>query len=134
MGIINLLTGGGLAKTVDSIGNAFDKTFTSDEERAQAEAVLTKLKQQPHILQAMANNIAASHTSWFVAGGRPFILWVSGLNLFQLGIAVLWFDKIPPEWYIDMTTTITLGVLGLYGTMRSVEKIKKMHNERKDNE
>lgn len=113
-----------IAGTATAFGDAFDKLFTSDEERAQGEAVITKLKQQPHIMQAMTNKIAAGHKSWFVAGGRPFILWVCGFNLAQMGIAVTWFNSTPPEWYVDMTSTITLGVLGLYGTMRTVEKIK----------
>ena len=120
----NKFVGGGVAEPVKAIGDAFDKLFTSDEERAQGEAVLTKLKQQPHILQAMANNIAAGHKHWFVAGGRPFVLWVCGFNLAQLGVAITWFNVIPPEWFVDMTTTITLGVLGLYGTMRTYEKVR----------
>lgn len=114
-----------IAETVGAVGDTFDKLFTSDEERAQGKAVLAKLKQEPHLIQAMTNKIASGHSHWFVAGGRPFILWVCGLNLLQIGIAALWLERTPAEWYIDMTTTITLGVLGLYGTMRTVEKIKK---------
>jgi hypothetical protein len=113
-----------ISETVDAVGGAFDDLFTSDEERMKAQGVLDKLKMQPHIMQAMANKIAAGHTNWFVAGGRPFILWVCGLNLLQMGVGATWFKITPPEWYVDMTTTITLGVLGLYGSMRTYEKVK----------
>lgn len=113
-----------VATTVTAVGNAFDGLFTSDEERAQGQAILAKLKQEPHLIQAMTNKIAAGHKHWFVAGGRPFILWVCGLNLLQMGVGAIWLSVTPPQWYVDMTTTITLGVLGLYGTMRTVEKVK----------
>ena len=119
-----------LEGTTKALFDGVDKVFTSDEERAQGRATIEKIVQQPHILQAMANNIAASHNSWFVAGARPFILWVCGLNLLQLGIAATWFKLTPPQWYVDMTATITLGVLGLYGTMRSIDKRLKVKQDK----
>lgn len=64
------------AKTVDAIGGAIDKIFTSDEERANAHYALERLKQRPDELQAAINQVEAAHPSLFVAGWRPGAGWV----------------------------------------------------------
>lgn len=113
----------GIAEPVDAVGNAFDKIFTSDEERLQAQAVLDKIKQKPELLKEEIIKLQAQHKSLFVAGARPFLVWVSGINLAQLGIAVVWFGKPVAEWYADASVTAFLGALGLYGAMRTTEKV-----------
>jgi len=113
----------GIAEPVDAIGNAFDKIFTSDEERLEAQVILDKIKQKPELLKAEIIKLQTQHKSLFVSGARPFLVWVAGINLSQLGIGVLWFDKIVPEWYADASVTAFLGALGLYGAMRTGEKI-----------
>ena len=42
----------GAAAPIDAVGTALDKLFTSDDERKQAEIVMERLRQQPHVLQA----------------------------------------------------------------------------------
>lgn len=81
MNFITKLLGGSIAEPIDAIGNAFDKIFTSDEQRAKGKYVLEKLRQQPAILQAEINKIEAAHRSIFVAGWRPYIGWTCGLGL-----------------------------------------------------
>src|SRR5690606_20274242 len=80
MGILSKLLVSPAVDVVSAIGNVFDKLFTTDAERAQAEAVLLKLRQEPAILQAEINKIEAAHRSLFVAGWRPFIGWVCGFG------------------------------------------------------
>jgi len=76
-GIVNVDVGG----VVEGVFSGLDGLFTSKEEKLQAKQLLTETMQQPHILQAMANIEAAKHTNWFVAGGRPALLWICGAAL-----------------------------------------------------
>lgn len=118
---------------VEAVGNVFDKLFTSDEERAKAEAVLKKIQQKPSILQAELNKIEATHRSLFVAGWRPFIGWICGVNLAYLVIIrdwLAWFFAAyapdlppPPALGADMTMELVTALLGL-GTLRTWEKMK----------
>jgi hypothetical protein len=59
MSIWSVLFGGGqaIASPVEAVGNVFDKLFTSDEEKLQAQAVLEKLRQHPGELQVELNKI-----------------------------------------------------------------------------
>lgn len=131
--IFGKLFGGSAAQPIEAIGNVFDKLFTSDEEKAQAKAVLEKIAQQPHILQAEINKIEAQHRSVFVAGWRPFIGWVCGSALaysFILRDLIAWGISIarpsiepPPELAMEHLVSILLALLGL-GGMRTFEKLK----------
>jgi len=123
MGWIAGLFSKGIAEPVDAVGNAFDKIFTSDEEKMQAQAVLDKIKQKPELLKAEIIKLQAQHKSIFVAGARPFLVWCSGFVYVGLGVAVMVFDKAVPEWYADATISALLGALGLYGSMRTIEKV-----------
>ena len=116
---------------VSAVGNAVDKLFTSDEERAQAEILMAKIRQRPQILQAEINRIEAAHRSLFVAGWRPFIGWVCGLGflwafllhpLFEWAIALLSLDVVAPAIVTDNMMELVLALFGL-GTLRSVEKM-----------
>lgn len=75
------LGGETIAKPIEALGNVFDKLFTSDEERLQAQAVLEKLKQHEDELQVELNKIEAANASVFVAGWRPAIGWVCAASL-----------------------------------------------------
>jgi hypothetical protein len=83
--------------------------------------------------QIRINEKEAQHGSIFVAGARPFILWVCGVALaynFIVYPLLLWIAFIVPGGS-DLATapkldtedlyTVLLGMLGL-GTMRSFEK------------
>ena len=61
-----------------AIVGGLDDLFTSDEEKMKAELALMKELNKPHHLQALTNIKASSHSSVFVAGARPFVLWVCG--------------------------------------------------------
>ncbi|MEO0412610.1 MAG: 3TM-type holin [Pseudomonadota bacterium] len=116
---------------VTALGNVFDKLFTSDEERAQATIVLTKIAQKPHLLQAEINKIEAAHRSIFVAGWRPFIGWICGLGVFWSFIGHPLFEWIvvlrglevtPPQIDADHLLELVLAMLGL-GALRTAEKL-----------
>lgn len=113
------------ASPIEAIGNVFDQLFTSDEERAKADAVMQRLSQAPHLLQAEISKIEASHRSVFVAGWRPFIGWVCGMGLafvFVLNPIIQWVTgDTGPEMPTESMTAMVMALLGL-GTLRTVEK------------
>ena len=114
-----------IAGPVDAIGGALDKLFTSDDERLSRAEIMEKLKQEPARLQSVLDQLYANSTDLFSKRVRPFCVYVAGLNAFQLGVAVVWCAKgdTIPAWYVTMTTTGFLGALGIYGALRTFEKI-----------
>jgi len=131
MGILSALFGKPTTDAVTALGSAFDQLFTSDEERAQAQIVLTKIAQKPHILQAEINKVEAAHRSIFVAGWRPFIGWICGLGIFWAFIGHPVFEWIitlrglnvtAPAINTDNLLELVLALLGL-GALRTAEKL-----------
>ena len=128
--LIGALAGGGISSPIEALGNVFDKLFTSDAERAQAEAVLEKLRQHPSELQVELNKIEAAHRSIFVAGWRPAVGWVCaagvawayiGHPIFQWA-AALWAPGLqPPGILTDNLIELVLAMLGMAG-LRTLEK------------
>ena len=132
MGILSTIFGGGTSEAVNAVGSAFDKLFTSDEERANAEVVLERLRQNPHILQAEINKVEAGHRSLLVAGWRPFIGWVCGIGLlwaflgqplFMWVVAISGSNIVAPVVLTENMMELVLAMLGL-GGLRTVEKIQ----------
>jgi hypothetical protein len=128
--MLDKLLAANIASPIEAIGNVFDKLFTSDAERAQAEAVLEKLKQHPAELQVELNKIEAAHRSVFVAGWRPAVGWIcaAGVGWAYLGhplflwAAALWAPGLkPPDIRIDSLFELVLAMLGMAG-LRSFEK------------
>ena len=120
-----LVSGGG--DPIESISKGLDGLFTSDEERMQAKKDLEELRQKPHLMQALANVTSANHRSMFVAGARPFLLWVCGVGLAMAFIAnplIEFFSdgeeliNVPLEQMMELT----IAMLGL-ATLRTVEKL-----------
>lgn len=131
MGIFSKIFGGPAIDAVSAVGNVVDQLFTSDDERAQAEILMAKIRQKPQILQAEINRIEAGHRSLFVAGWRPFIGWVCGVGflwafllhpLFEWVVVLRDLDITPPDIITDNMMELVLALLGL-GTLRSVEKM-----------
>lgn len=113
-----------ISEPVDAIGNSLDKLFTSDEERLTKQDILEKTKQNPKLWKHTIDMINAKSSSPAIAFARPFCIYVAGFNALQMSVAVLWFNiRDIPEWFITMTTTGFLGALGIYGILRSAEKI-----------
>jgi len=88
--------------------------------------------------QAAANVEQAKHSSLFVAGARPAIMWICALGLmtqfFLMPIAEwatsIWSPGTPlPELQTEELMSLTLALLGL-GGMRSWEKSKGVARER----
>lgn len=128
MSIAGILTGG-IVKTAAS---ALDELITSDEERGAIEIKKLELELKP-LLAEMDERIAqANHPSLFVAGGRPFVIWATGVgvafNVMGVGllnwIGVMWGG---PEFVaIERLDWTELGVLaGLAGGSSFVRHLDK---------
>lgn len=123
MALDPLTAGLDLAKTV--VGTIWpDKTAA---EQAQLAAALQLVQGQLDI-----NKVEAGSTSLFVAGPRPFIMWVCGFAFaykFILAPAAAFaltaFGHPITLPVLDFTemSTVLMGLLGL-GGLRTVEKIK----------
>ena len=110
---------------VTAIGNIADNLFTSDEERLTHAEVMERIKQQPHMIQAETNKIAAQSRHWFVAAARPSILWACSTGLwfsFVINPLIQWYTGEPgPVLPMDYIMEMTIGMLGLAG-LRTYEK------------
>lgn len=128
MSWLSNLFAGGASNVIEAIGEAGDKIFTSDDERNQFQLELTKVKQNPMLMQAMINVNQAQHRSVFVAGARPFLLWVCGLGFlfaFVINPILQWLmpEIGAPVLPLEAMDKLTFGLLGLAG-LRTIEKIK----------
>lgn len=111
-----------------AIGNVIDQLFTSDDERAAGALLKQKLSQAPMLAQTEINKVQASHRSIFVAGARPFLMWVCGLGFlfaFVINPILQWLapDIGSPELPLSVMLELTLAMLGLAG-LRTAEKIR----------
>jgi len=124
-----------LAPLIEFGGKIIARMFPDPAQKAAAEMELLKMAQagdlQTTLAQLEINAKEAAHPSLFVAGGRPFFLWVGGVGF---GYAVLlqpllaWLAAIkgwpaPPVPDVDLLWVVVSGLLGISG-LRSVEKIK----------
>ena len=114
----------------------FDNLFTSDKERLEAERLMEEIKQKPLQAQWDVNLANAQHENWFVAGGRPAIIWVCAISLGmyfipQYGMGAFlwgkacWIKGEVVAYPLDAQglLELTLSMLGMSG-LRTLEKFK----------
>ncbi len=113
---------------VTAVGNVLDNLFTSKDEKLTHEEIRMRIAMEPHMVQTEISKIEAQHRSIFVAGWRPWIGWVCGMGVLNMMLINPWIQWITgqagPELPANTIMQLTLGMLGLLGTMRTVEKIK----------
>lgn len=103
--------------------------------KAQQAGEFKELEQKFELAKAQieVNQAEATSSSVFVAGARPFVMWVCGFAMAYVSviepiarfIAVVTFHYAGqfPVIDTDLTLQVLFGILGL-GAFRSVEKIK----------
>ena len=127
MGWFTSLFSTNATQPIQAVGNVLDSLFTSDEEELNIEVIKLRLAQQPALAQVEVNKAQAGHRSMFVAGARPFLMWVCGI-----GLAMAFIINPLLEFYTngedliniptDVMMELTLAMLGL-STLRTVEKL-----------
>lgn len=133
---------GALLSLIPVFTQLLDKILPDKGAADAAKLELLKMAQQGELAQinadvsvataqAETNKIEAASASLFIAGARPFIMWVCGIGLamqFLVAPMIMWgaaiFGKTIVLPSLDMSTLLTLllGMLGL-GGMRTVEKL-----------
>jgi len=126
MGFLDKLIGGAAVSAVQGVANVVDQFIETDDEKRAWETVKAKMAQEPQLAQIELNKVEASHRTMFVAGARPFILWVCGVGLaftFIINPCLQWITGMAgPGLPHDIMMELVLGILGL-GGMRSFEKV-----------
>ena len=80
--------GGVAGKLVGSVGGVLDDLITSDEERANVEIAMERIRQLPELKELDERIALARHPSIFVAGAWPFVIWAAGVGIAFNVIAV----------------------------------------------
>lgn len=117
-----------VVEPIKAVGNIIDNIFTSEEEKLTLSNVKQRLSQNVDLAQSEINKVQAGHRSMFIAGARPFLLWVCGVGLAMAFIVNPMIEYISPgneviNVPIDAMMELVLGMLGLSG-LRTIEKIK----------
>jgi hypothetical protein len=128
-----------------------DKIWVDANKREEEHRKLEELRQSGDLAQLNAhvqlmlsqikvNQVAASHKSVFVAGARPFIMWMCGVSLgmsYLVPLVLEWVVYfmcesecvVPARLNTSELAPILLGLLGL-GSMRSFDKTKNTQTDR----
>jgi len=121
----------------ESVGNALNGLFTSDDERLTHAEIMERIKAKPFEVMGQLALIDAASRNWFQAGWRPYIGWVAGIALtlyfipmFAVG-AYMYIHQyiitgaIPAEYPVNPKGLMELvwALLGI-GGFRMIEKIK----------
>jgi len=123
----------GIVESVVGVaGKVLDKFVEDKDLKAKLEAELKSQIISLDLAQAQANIEQAKHSSVFIAGARPAIMWICAFGLGWQFIfqpitvwlfAVLGSDIILPVLETEGLMPLTLSLLGL-GSMRTFEKHK----------
>jgi len=127
-----------ISEIIKSAAPILDKFVEDKDAKAKIKAELEQSIIGLQAAQAAANVAQAKHSSLFVAGARPAIMWICALglltNFFLMPLAEwatsIWAPDTPlPSLNSEELMTLTLALLGL-GGMRSWEKSKGVARER----
>ena len=134
----------GIGSILDFGGKIIDRVFPDANQAAAAKLELFKAQQAGEFKQLDAqieiakaqigvNAVEAASSSVFVAGARPFILWVCAMGLLYVSllepiarfVATVMYHYTGTFPLIDTTITmqVLVGLLGI-GAMRSYDKQK----------
>ena len=121
-----------IEKLIDPISNILDKFVADKDLKAKLQHELDQELHKANMAQIEVNKEQAKHSSLFVSGARPAIMWVCCLGLFWsffLAPFLSWLivasgsTATLPEIETEGLLSLTLALLGL-GGLRSFEKFK----------
>lgn len=128
---------------IETVGKVADELITTDEERLEKEneKLKTKLYYELEnkrldtslmLAQADITKEEAKSHNWFIAGARPFIIWVCGIAIaysfiiapfLHSAFATFKINFPLPKIEIGVLFNLLLSMLGLAG-LRTYEKLK----------
>lgn len=117
------------------VGRVLDKIIPDVNQRKAAQEALEAAELTGELSLMMAqmeiNKVEAAHKSLFVAGSRPFIMWVCGVALAYSTVLHPILDIFYDMPVVDVTLLmpVLMGLLGL-GGMRTAEKFKGVAREK----
>jgi hypothetical protein len=134
----------GLGSVADLLKTGIDKIWPDPAKAAEAKIALMQAEQagafkemdaelQLNIEQIKTNAVEATSPSVFIAGARPFIMWVCGVGLatscivgplFTWASALLGHPTPFPRLDDPLLQSTLAGLLGLGHVARTVEKIQ----------
>lgn len=134
-----------LTAVLDIGGKLIDRLWTDPTQAAAAKLKLAEMHQTGELAQLTAetelakgqleiNKIEAASNRLFVAGARPFFMWVCGAAFayhfvvqpsLAFVLAATGHPVALPSFDMDTLMTVAMGMLGL-GSMRTFEKYKKL--------
>ena len=109
MGWFGTLMSNDVAKPIEAFGNAANALFTSDDERLSRTEMMARIEQQPDSWQNELNKLNAQSESLFIAGGRPFIIWVAGVSL-----AIYYIPQFTLATYMWVKFSLASGIIQTY--------------------
>jgi len=132
-----------LAPIFGLVGTVIDRLIpdkaTAEKAKLEMAAALQAQEFQIQIEQIRVNAEEAKSTNWFVAGGRPAIMWICGFALAYAAVIEpigrfvakvgFGYEGDFPVIDTDLTLQVLFGILGL-GAYRMAEKIKGAEGNR----
>ena len=132
-----------LSPVFDIVGKVVDRLIpdkaAAEKAKLEMATALQGQEFQVQIEQIRVNAAEAASTNWFVAGGRPFIMWTCGFALAYASIiepllrflsqVIFGYNGDFPTIDTDLTMQVLFGILGL-GAFRTAEKIKGAEGNR----
>lgn len=122
-----------IGEIIGAVGNVIDDLHTSEEEKAKLALEERKIEASLQVAQIEVNKEEAKSANWFVAGARPFVMWICAFALAYASViepiarfvAKVGFGYAGdfPVIDTDITMQVLFGILGL-GAYRSFEKSK----------
>ena len=121
-----------IGNIISAVSPIVDKFVEDKDQKNKLKAELEQSLISLNLAQAQANVESAKHSSIFVAGARPAIMWICALGLmfhfiiFPIAewVITIWYpDLFLPSLDTEQILGLTLSLLGL-GGMRSWEKAK----------
>lgn len=132
-----------ITAAMDIGSKVIDRLWPDPAQAATAKLELIKLQQSGDLAQMTGqldiNKEEAKSTNWFVAGARPFILWICGFAMLYCTliepilrfVATVFYkyNGVFPVIDTGFTMQVMMGILGL-GAMRTFEKAKNAEGNR----